>query len=268
MNFRSIIVCAAPALALMSASAVAQSAAAPEASSDSLQEVVVTAQRRSENLQNVPIAISTISGQTLAETGISNVESLQAGVPGLNIAMDTGNTKIFLRGVGTTAVATDNSVGVYVDGVYISAQASSFLNLSNIDHVEVLKGPQGTLFGRNTTGGVVQVVTKTPSFDPAADFSIGYGNYNTVTTNFYGTTKVADKLAADISIYFNDQIDSPGMNITTGSKNIFANHAFMVRNKWLYQPTDDTTITLALDYSRDRQATGIVWSFLPGSIGR
>jgi iron complex outermembrane recepter protein len=268
MSFRLAIACALgtmPAFTLIAASAAAQSM--PEASSDSLQEVVVTAQRRSENLQNVPIAISTISGEKLAETGISNVESLQADVPGLNIAMDTGNTKIFLRGVGTTAVATDNSVGMYVDGVYISAQASSFLNLSNIDHVEVLKGPQGTLFGRNTTGGVVQVVTKTPSFDPSADFSIGYGNYNTVTTNFYGTTKVADKLAADISIYYNDQIDSPGMNITTGSKNIFTNHALMIRNKWLYQPTDDTTITLALDYSRDRQATGIVWSFLPGALG-
>jgi iron complex outermembrane receptor protein len=259
---------AASALALAMQSALAQTTAGvAEGSSDALQEVVVTAQRRSENLQNVPIAISTISGQALAESGISNVEALQAGVPGLNIAMDTGNTKIFLRGVGTTAVATDNSVGVYVDGVYIAAQASSFMNLSNIDHVEVLKGPQGTLFGRNTTGGVVQIVTKTPSFDPSADFSIGYGNYNTITTNFYGTTKVVDKLAADISVYYNDQPDSPGMNVTTGRKNIFQNHALIIRNKWLYQPTDDTTITLALDDSRDRQATGIVWSFLPGALG-
>jgi iron complex outermembrane recepter protein len=249
----------------MATNAVAQST--PAASNDSLEEVVVSAQRRSENQQSVPIAISTISGTALAESGVENVHMLQTDIPGLNIVEDSGNTKIFLRGVGTTAVATDNSVGVYVDGVYIAAQASSFLNLSNIDHVEVLKGPQGTLFGRNTTGGVVQVVTKTPSFDPSADFSIGYGNYNTVTTNFYGTTKVADKLAADISVYYNDQIDSPGMDITTGTKNIFANHALMIRNKWLYQPTDTTTITLALDYSRDRQATGIVWSFLPGTLG-
>ncbi|MEA3107744.1 MAG: iron complex outerrane recepter protein, partial [Gammaproteobacteria bacterium] len=135
---------------------------------DSLAEIVVTAQRRTENAQTVPIAISAISGDTLAQSfGVNNVETLQEAVPGLSISMDTGNTKIFLRGVGTTAVATDNSVGVYVDGVYVAAQASSFMNLANIDHVEVDKGPQGTLFGRNTTGGVVQIVTKTPSSTPS-----------------------------------------------------------------------------------------------------
>lgn len=237
------------------------------AGDEGLQQVVVSAQRRSENEQQVPIAISAVSGEALAQTGTDSVESLQSSVPGLNITMDTGNTKIFLRGVGTTAVATDNSVGMYIDGIYVAAQASSFLNLSNIDHVEVLKGPQGTLFGRNTTGGVVQIVTKSPSATPSADFSIGYGNYNTVTTNFYGTTGIATNLAADFSIYFNDQMESTGRNVTTGSTDIYRNHALMLRNKWLYTPADDTTVSLSLDYGVDRQATGIVWNFFPGSVG-
>jgi iron complex outermembrane receptor protein len=235
---------------------------------DSLAEVVVVAQRRTENAQTVPIAISAISGDTLAQTfGVNNIETLQQAVPGLNISMDTGNTKIFLRGVGTTAVATDNSVGVYVDGVYVAAQAASFMNLANIDHVEVDKGPQGTLFGRNTTGGVVQIVTKTPSSTPSADLTLGYGNYNTFTLNLYGTSGIAPNLAADFAFYYNNQLDSPGMNVTTGAKNIFRQNTQVIRNKWLWTPTDGTTVTLALDYTQDRQANGIVWSFLPGAVG-
>jgi iron complex outermembrane recepter protein len=235
---------------------------------DSLAEVVVTAQRRTENAQTVPIAISAISGDALAQIfGVNNVETLQEAVPGLNISMDTGNTKIFLRGVGTTAVATDNSAGVYVDGVYIAAQASSFMNLANIDHVEVDKGPQGTLFGRNATGGVVQIVTKTPSSTPSADLTFGYGNYNTFTLNFYGTSGITPNLAADFAYYYNNQLDSPGLNVTTGTKNIFRQNTEVIRNKWLWTPTDATTVTLALDYTQDRQATGIVWSFLPGAVG-
>lgn len=246
----------------------AASNASTPAGGDSLAEVVVTAQRRSENAQAVPIAIAAIPGDALAQTfGVNNVETLQEMVPGLDISMDTGNTKIFLRGVGTTAAATDNSVGVYIDGVYIAAQSASFLNLANIDHIEVDKGPQGTLFGRNTIGGVVQIVTKTPSSTPSADLTVGYGNYNTFTLNFYGTSGIAPNLAADFAYYYNNQLDSPGMNLTTGTKNIFRQYAEVLRNKWLWTPTDATAVTLALDYTQDRQATGIVWSFLPGAVG-
>jgi iron complex outermembrane receptor protein len=235
---------------------------------DSLTEVVVTAQRRSENAQNVPIAISVISGETIVQAfGLDNIETLQEAVPGLRISMDTGNTKIFLRGVGTTAVATDNSVGVYLDGVYIASQGSSFMNLANIDYVEVDKGPQGTLFGRNTTGGVVQIVTKTPSSAASANVGFGYGSYNTFTFNFYGTGSIAPRLAADFAYYYNNQLDSPGRNLTTGAKNIFRQNTEVIRSKWLWTPTDATTVALAFDYTQDRQASGIVWSFLPGAVG-
>jgi iron complex outermembrane recepter protein len=235
---------------------------------DSLAEVVVTAQRRAENAQKVPITISVVSGDTVAGTfGVNNIETLQQALPGLNISMDTANTKIFLRGVGTAAVATDNSVGVYVDGVYIAAQGASFMNLANIDHLEVDKGPQGTLFGRNTTGGVIQIVTRTPSFRPSADLTFGYGNYNTFTLNFYGTSAIAPDLAADFAYYYNNQLDSPGTNVTPGTNNIFRQNVEVIRNKWLWMPTDATTVTLALDYTQDRQATGTVWSFLPGATG-
>jgi iron complex outermembrane receptor protein len=259
------------ALGLCTITANAQSTAPNPSNTptaDSLAEVVVTAQRRAENAQTVPIAISAISGGVLAQTfGANNVEALQEAVPGLNISMDTGNTKIFLRGVGTTAVDTDNSVAVYVDGIYIAAQASSFLNLANIDYVEVDKGPQGTLFGRNTTGGVVQIVTKTPSSTRSAELTLGYGNYNTATLNFYGTSGITPNLTADFGYYYNNQLDSPGENVTTGTRDIFRQNTEVIRTKWLWMPADSTTVTLALDYSHSRQATGIVWSFLPGAVG-
>jgi iron complex outermembrane recepter protein len=248
--------------------ALAASNVSPGGGGDSLAEVVVTARRRSENAQAVPISIAAISGDALAQTfGVNNLETLTQAVPGLDISMDTGNTKIFLRGVGTTAVATDNSVGIYVDGVYVAAQSASFLHLANIDRIEVDKGPQGTLFGRNTIGGVVQIVTRTPSSTPSADLTVGYGNYNTLTLNFYGTSGIAPHLAADFAYYYDNQLDSPGMDLATGTKNIFRQYAEVLRNKWLWAPTEGTTVTLALDYTHDRQATGIVWSFLPGAVG-
>lgn len=252
------------AVVLMATNALGQTATAP---SDTLETVTVTAERRSEDQQKVPITISTVSGVDLTQAGINNMESLQSSVPGLSISVDTGNSKIFLRGVGTTAVATDNSVGLYIDGMYVSAQASSFLNLSNIDHVEVLKGPQGTLFGRNTTGGVIQIVTKDPSSTPAVDVSVGYGNYNTTSANFYGTTGIAPDLAVDFSAYYNNQPDSWGKNVTTGQKNIYKQRSLMLRNKWQWTPSADTKVTLSLDYASDSQATGIDWSFLPGAKG-
>jgi outer membrane receptor protein involved in Fe transport len=222
---------------------------------DWLAEVVVTAQRRAENAQAVPIAIYAISGEALSQAfGANNVETLQEAIPGLDISMDTGNTKIFLRGVGSTAVDTDNSVGVYLDGVYIAAQGSSFMSLANIDYVEVDKGPQGTLFGRNTTGGVIQIVTKTPVAVPSAELTLGYGNYNTFTLNFYGTSGIAPNLAADFAYYYNNQLDSPGMNVTTGTRNILRQNAEVIRSKWLWTPTDTTTVTVGLDYTQDRQA--------------
>ena len=257
------------AIPISAQTAAPTAADAPTAAiGNSLAEVVVTAQRRAENEQTVPIAISAIAGDTLAQVfGANNIESLQEAVPGLSVSMDTGNTKIFLRGVGTTAVDTDNSVGVYVDGVYIAAQASSFMNLADIENIEVDKGPQGTLFGRNTTGGVVQIITKTPAPAPSGDLTLGYGNYNTFTMNLYGTGGVGPNLAANLAYYYNNQPDSPGLNVTTGTHNIFRQDTEVIRSKWLWAPTEATTATLALDYSQDRQGTGIVWSFLPGAVG-
>ncbi|HEX3809862.1 MAG TPA: TonB-dependent receptor [Rhizomicrobium sp.] len=255
---------------LMAGAAAAQtstaSPAAEAASTDQIETVTVTAERRAENAQKVPIAINAISGDALTSQGINNTQDLAAAVPGLSIETDVGNTKIFLRGVGTTGKAIENDVGLYVDGVYNPSQTASLLSLSNIDHVEVLKGPQGTLFGRNTLGGAVQIVTKTPSQDPSADISVGYGNYNTATLNFYGTTGVTENLATSLAVYYNRQSDGWGRDLTTG-RELDTDNSLALSNKWVYTPDANTTATLSLFYAKDHNDVGQNWHFLPGAVG-
>jgi iron complex outermembrane receptor protein len=239
---------------------------ASAAENSQLDTIVVTAQRRAENQETVPISIAAVSGAALTEAGITNVQELGNSVPGLNIENNVGNAFVFVRGVGTTALAVENDVGVYVDGVYITSQTASLLNLSNIDRVEVLKGPQGTLFGRNAVGGALSIVTKDPSKTPSADISVGYGNFNTTTANFYGTTGIGANLATDFAFYYSDQADGWGHDLTTDTQN-FRARSIQARNKWVYTPVDDTKITLSIDYALVHNQLGSQWSFLPGAVG-
>jgi iron complex outermembrane receptor protein len=239
-------------------------AAAPD--EDQLQPITVTAERRSENSQKVPISIVAISNDTLVSQGITNVSELQNAVPGLNVTTQVGNTQVYIRGIGAQATAVENDVGIYVDGVYVASQLASLLNLSNIDHIEILKGPQGTLFGRNAIGGALSIVTKDPSQTAAADISIGYANYDTVTTNFYGTTGISENLATDLALYYSDQGNGWGRDLTTGQPT-FRDREIQLRNKWLFTPTDGTRISLGFDYSNAYSELGSNYAFLPGAVG-
>src|SRR5271155_2944358 len=134
-------------------------------------EVVVTAQRRSERIQDVPITVEAVSADTMRTEGIENVKDLSMVVPGLQIGDAVGFATPHLRGVGSTALApgVESPIAIYVDGVYYASTTSSLFDFVDVDNVEVLKGPQGTLFGRNATGGLIQVTTRTPSQTPQAD---------------------------------------------------------------------------------------------------
>ncbi|MEA2679087.1 MAG: iron complex outerrane recepter protein, partial [Candidatus Binataceae bacterium] len=132
--------------------AVAEGSGATEAALD---EIVVTAQKRSENLQDVPIAISAISGDELAASGANSVTALAEVTPGLQMQTTQGSISPRIRGVGSDLPNVENSVAMYVDGVYIASPSASLLSLNNVAQVQTLKGPQGTLFGRNATGGAL-----------------------------------------------------------------------------------------------------------------
>ncbi|NIB38375.1 TonB-dependent receptor [Pseudomaricurvus alkylphenolicus] len=172
-----------------------------------LEEIIVTAQKRETSLQDTPIAISAFSGDGLEELGIENAEDLTRFVPGADFSTNGGAVAITIRGVGSDGLAQpkdDPSVAAHLDGIYLARQASLSAMFYDIERVEVLRGPQGTLYGRNATGGSLNIITKKPSdeLEGAIDFSIG--NYGTrQVKGMLNTPLVEDKLNLRMSALFN-----------------------------------------------------------------
>jgi iron complex outermembrane receptor protein len=240
---------AAPAVADQSSAAAASLPATAE-SGNGLQEITVTANRRSENLQSVPIAISAVTADQFAQANITSTADIGMLVPGLNYQVGELNASPYIRGVGTSAAnaGADNSVQTYVDGVLISGFNGGLQALNNVQQIEVDKGPQGTLFGRNTTGGVVNITTKTPSQQFHSDGSVSYGNYNTLAISEYLTGGITSNLAADVAAYYSNQSDGWGKNVFTGS-DVYKENDKAIRTKWVLDAGDSDTFTLTADYS-------------------
>jgi len=228
----------------------AASAQTASQGSDPLEEITVTANRRSENLQNVPIAITAVTATQFAQANITSTADIGMLVPGLNFQVGELNASPYIRGVGTSAanVGADNSVQTYVDGVLISGFNGGLQALNNIQQIEVDKGPQGTLFGRNTTGGVVNITTKTPTQEFHSDSMVSYGNYNTLSATEYVTGGIAKGLAADLAAYYSNQGDGWGKNLFDGS-DVYKENDKAIRTKWVYTPTEHDTLTFTADYS-------------------
>ena len=145
-----------------------------------LEDIIVTAQRREQKLQDVPVAITAVTADTALRSGATSTETLSVAVPGLQFSRQALNGAApFLRGVGSTQAATgsESPVATYVDDIYVASASATAMAFNNIERIEVLKGPQGTLFGRNATGGVVNIHTKRPTQEAAFDFTAGYGNF-------------------------------------------------------------------------------------------
>jgi iron complex outermembrane receptor protein len=233
--------------------------------STALAEVTVTAQRRAENSQTVPIAISTVSAEDAKMRGAVSIETLTTTVPSLMTTGSSG-TSIYIRGVGNTSASPNNesSAATYIDGVY---QPSIFgligFPFNNIERVEVLKGPQGTLFGRNSTAGVVQIITPDPRHDAGGRISVGYANYSAVSSDAYLTSGITDDLAADFAVVYENQGEGWGHNVDTGTE-IYRRGNLATRSKWLYTPGESTDVRLALDYERFWYTSGT--QLAPGSF--
>jgi iron complex outermembrane receptor protein len=245
----------AGALLLGAGSATPAYAQAPDPAASAepqVDEIIVTAQRRSQRLQDVPIAITALGSDQLASIGAADIADLNQVVPGLQIQAATGFVVPRIRGVGTTALGAglENSVGVYVDGVYFASQTGSLLSLNNVERIEVLRGPQGTLFGRNATGGLIQIVTRTPSQDFAANASVGYGNYDTFTADGYLAGGLSPNVAADIAVHYATQGDGYGTNQLTGRDVNRIDSDLAIRSRLRITPTDRTTIDITGDYLR------------------
>src|SRR5690606_11009343 len=173
------------------------------------------APRRSERLQEVPISIAAFTGEALKSQGVVNVVDLPQITPGLGFTRTLVGTNAFLRGVGTTTAgySTEVPIATYVDGLYMPNSAASSFAFNNIERIEVLKGPQGTLYGRNSTGGLIHVITKEPGRTAEVDASLSYANYDTVQANFYGSTPLSDTLAVNFAALYINQGKGWGRNL-------------------------------------------------------
>ncbi|WP_028298833.1 TonB-dependent receptor [Olivibacter sitiensis] len=230
------------------------------ASDDILSEVVITSRRRQESAQDVPIPVSVVGGALVEEAGAFNVNRVKELVPTVQLySSNPRNTTINIRGLGSTFGLTndglDPGVGFYVDGVYYARPAATTLDFVDVEQIEVLRGPQGTLFGKNTTAGAFNITTRKASFDPSATFELSYGNYGFIQakTSITGPL-VKDKLAARLS-FSGTQRDGTVYNVRS-DRYVNDLNNLGARGQLLFTPNENLEITLAGDFSRQRPNEG------------
>lgn len=243
-------------------------ACAAEAPSDNrVEELIVTAERREESLQRAPLAVTALSAAALENSNITSTGGLTTLAPALVMSQTVNASQPFIRGVGSqnTVSGTEASVATYVDGVYIAAVAGSIFGLNNIKQIEVLRGPQGTLFGRNATGGLIQITTNSPSQARELRFSGAYESYDTWTGNAYTAGAVTKDLAADLAVFAYDQGKGYGRNLTRGNE-VNKRKEINARSKLLFTPNDDLKVTLAADYGWQDSDVGSTRAIYPGTV--
>jgi iron complex outermembrane receptor protein len=170
-----------------------------------VEEVVVTAQKREENVQDVPLSVQAFSAEMLDAKGIEDPKALAQTSPGMNYSQFAGYSIIFIRGVGTDAFipSADASIATYIDNVYYPFSHGLAQSFGALERIEILKGPQGTLFGRNSTGGAINVVTKQPSQTPETEIQLSAGSYSATNARLYTNIPVTDTVAFSISGLYN-----------------------------------------------------------------
>jgi iron complex outermembrane receptor protein len=217
------------------------------------EEVLVTAQKRSQSIYEVPVAVSAFTGETLERQGIFDLNDIGKFVPNLNVtgfsAGHTSSANPFIRGIGLQdhLITTDPGVGVYVDGVYLGRQVGQNWSLSNIERVEVLRGPQGTLYGRNSIGGAINIITRQPGDEEIMRGGIQVGTRARVNADFYTNTQLTDTVAVSVVGAFKRR-DGVGdfKNIDTNTEvGELQDTAARVAVKWT--PTDRLSLVVAAD---------------------
>lgn len=219
---------------------------------DQLTDVVVTSRRRSELLQDVPIPVSVIGGAQVDKSGAFNVNRIKELIPSLQLyTSNPRNTGINIRGIGSpfglTNDGLDPGVGFYVDGVYNARPAIATLDFLDVENIEVLRGPQGTLFGKNTAAGAVNITSRKASFTPGATFETSFGNLGYIQAKAAVTGPLTDKLAFRVSFsgtQRNGTLYNVARNEATNNINNIGG-----RFQLLYRPSDKVEITLNGDAS-------------------
>lgn len=234
------------------------SATAQEEESDAvarLGTVTVTAQKREESLQDVPIAITAVSAETLAASGIEGTRELTLITPGLNFVNNVSSGSPVIRGVATRGIGPGDepSSPIYIDGVYMSSTHSGFFEFNNIQQIEVLKGPQGTLFGRNALGGAINITTLKPTYELSGKADISYGTDNEVRTNAYISSGLLENVAFSIAAHA-DRRDGHIESLVEDEKQARSD-SFNIRGKLLFEPAENFSVTLSAHHLESHDDT-------------
>ncbi|TWX68082.1 TonB-dependent receptor [Colwellia demingiae] len=240
--------------ALLASSSLSLQAAEQEDKTHSLEVITVTSQKRIQNLQEVPIAVTAVTGETLTSEAIKDIYDLQASVPGLGVFQSQSAThaSFSIRGVGTSPqnYGLESSVGLYVDGVYRSRQNAMINNYVDVDAVEVLRGPQGTLFGKNTPMGAINIRTVAPSHGDRNGFlEFTAGNYGLLSFSGASSFTAVEDLLTFRVTGFGSQRDGTVSDIEFGEDVLNDRNRFGGRLQALYTPSDDLTVRIVADYS-------------------
>jgi iron complex outermembrane receptor protein len=256
----------AAVIGLTSTVAVAQEAPAADAQATTrLDEIIITAQRREVGLQDSALAVSAISGATMAADQILSFEDVAKRVTSLSFTAISGLDQEFnIRGITNTRLdspSADQSIGIFVDEVYVGRPGMFNFDLYDIERVEVVRGPQGVLLGRNVVGGAVSVITARPSFTPSGGASVSYGSYNEVLARAHVTGPITDSLAGRLSVQTRNH---DGYNYDIEHNRELDNvQSFQARAQLLYAPDHtDLTARLVFDYTNDRSNGGhqVAWA--------
>ncbi len=259
--YRTILLGSA-AFALTTTAALAQDAAPPPAADEAgkIEKVTVTARRTKENQQKVPASVSSFSEKSLDRIGATDVTGLQGAIPNANIAQGRGSsnaTNIYIRGVGQPdALQTfDPAVGVYVDDVYLSRIRGTQFELMDIERLEVLRGPQGTLYGKNTIGGALKVITRRPTAESKGAASFTVGSYGELVGNGTISGGLTDTLAASASLLIGSRdgyVENPVTDAEYNDRGVGAG-----RVKLAWDPSEDFQLDVSFDYAEEDAALNV-----------
>jgi len=250
------------AIAVVLAGAFASAAQAQEdPASREIEEIVVTAQKREQSLQDVPIVVTTVSGKLLRDAGVKDIRELTVLTPGLTVTSTSNESVVTarVRGVGTVGdnPGLESSVGVVIDGVYRPRNGVSFGDLGQVSRIEVLKGPQGTLFGKNTSAGVINVITAGPTKDFQAEGEATYGNYDQWGLTGSVSGPLSDKVSARLFAGarqrdgYQDIVVGPGPRTETRDND---QDFYTVRGQVEFEPTDALNFRVIADYTKRNES--------------
>ena len=222
--------------------------------------ITVTAQRREESLQDVPVAITAFGTEDLVEKQIRDVNDLQAYAPNIFISTGTGtanSARIFFRGVGEdeSRGAIDPAVGIYVDGVYLGRTVGSLLDVIDVERIEVLRGPQGTLYGRNTNGGAIKLISVQPQFENSADLEVGFGSDSRISARGVGNIALSDSTAFRFSGLYKERDGFhnliPNGDLADRAREVGQEQVLSLRGSLRQDFGEAWSAVVAVDYTKD-----------------